>query len=43
MALFSNVDGTSGKPKNLDSTQKSNTIGIDAVEAKANGLTVGWN
>jgi len=43
MALWSNTDTANSKPKNLTATEKSNTVGIDAVEAKANGLTAGWN
>lgn len=43
MALWTNVDENAGKPKNLSSTEKSATVGIDAVEAAANGLTAGWN
>lgn len=43
MALWTNVDETAGKPKNLSSSEKSATVGIDAVEAAANGLTAGWN
>ena len=43
MALWTNVDEAAGKPKNLSSDQKSNTVGIDAAEARDNGLTAGWN
>jgi hypothetical protein len=43
MALWKNTDTTDGKPAYLSSTDKSNTVGIDATEATANGLTAGWN
>lgn len=43
MTLWSNIDEAAGKPKNLSSDQKDATVGIDAVEAAANGLTAGWN
>jgi hypothetical protein len=43
MALWTNVDENAGKPKFLSSTEQSNTVGIDAAEARDNGLTAGWN
>jgi hypothetical protein len=43
MTLWSNTDAANSKPKNLSSDQKDATVGIDAVEAAANGLTAGWN
>ena len=43
MALWTNVDENAGKPKFLSSTEQSNTVGIDAAEAAANGITAGWN
>jgi hypothetical protein len=43
MALWKNTDTTDSKPAYLSSTDKSNTVGIDATEATANGLTAGWN
>lgn len=43
MALWTNVDENAGKPKNLSSAEKSNTVGINTQEATANGLTAGWN
>ena len=43
MALWKNTDTTDGKPNYLSSTEKSATVGIDAAEASANGLTAGWN
>lgn len=43
MALWTNVDEEAGKPKYLSSDDKTNTFGINAEEATANGLTAGWN
>ena len=43
MALWTNVDEEAGKPKYLNATDKSNTVGINTQEATANGLTAGWN
>jgi len=43
MALWSNVDENAGKPKFLNETDASNTVGINTQEATANGLTAGWN
>jgi hypothetical protein len=43
MALWTNVDEEAGKPKYLNATDKSNTVGINTEEATANGLTAGWN
>lgn len=43
MALWTNIDETAGKPKNLSTTEKNATVGIDATEASTNGLTAGWN
>jgi hypothetical protein len=43
MALWTNVDENAGKPKFLSDADKANTVGIDATEATANGLTAGWN
>lgn len=43
MALWTNVDENAGKPKFLSSDEKTNTVGVDAAEATANGLTAGWN
>lgn len=43
MALWSNNDTANSKPKNLSLNEKSATVGIDAAEAAANGITAGWN
>jgi len=43
MALWTNVDENAGKPKFLNETDASNTVGINTQEATANGLTAGWN
>lgn len=43
MALWTNVDEEAGKPKYLSSGDLTNTVGINAEEATANGLTAGWN
>jgi len=43
MALWKNTDTSDGKPKYLSSDDATNTVGIDAAEASANGLTAGWN
>jgi hypothetical protein len=43
MALWSNTDADGSKPKNLSTDEKTATVGIDPVEAAANGLTAGWN
>lgn len=43
MALWSNTDANDSKPKNLSADEKTATVGIDAAEAAANGLTAGWN
>jgi hypothetical protein len=43
MALWTNVDEDAGKPKFLNETDASNTVGVNTQEASANGLTAGWN
>jgi hypothetical protein len=43
MALWTNVDNDAGKPKNLSTAEKAATVGIDAAEARDNGITAGWN
>jgi hypothetical protein len=43
MALWKNTDTNDGKPLFLSSAEKQNTVGVDATEATANGLTAGWN
>jgi hypothetical protein len=43
MALWKNTDTNNGKPLFLSSNEKQNTVGVDASEATANGLTAGWN
>ena len=43
MALWTNVDENAGKPKFLNETDASNTVGVNTEEATANGLTAGWN
>lgn len=43
MALWTNIDEEAGKPKYLSATELSATVGVDAAEARDNGLTAGWN
>ena len=51
MSLWTNEDNEAGKPKYLSdslvneqtTSDLDSTVGIDAVEAAANGLTAGWN